>query len=92
MTLLQVTADLCVQVNDLDEVRRDGFLDWLDRHHRASAPTTRETLQEYLIRWLGGLSPQGMQWEVQLLRDEIAWWRNLSEARLWQLLNAERSQ
>jgi len=91
MTLPQIAADLCAQVNDLDEVRREGFLDWLGRHHRTSDPPTSETLQAYLNRWLGGLSPQGLQWEVQLLRDEIAWWRNLSEARLWHLLKVEGS-
>ena len=91
MTIIQIVADLCARVNDLEGTRKEGFLDWLNKHHSASQPPTGETLPIFLNTWLGSLSPQGLQWEVQLLLDEITWWRNLSVARLWHMLEAERS-
>ena len=92
MSIPQIVADLCSQVNDLEETRKERFLDWVNKHHRTSQPPTEETLQVFLNAWLGSLSPQGLQWEVQLLQDEIAWWRNLSAARLWRMLEEEHSQ
>lgn len=92
MTLTQIVAELCKQVNDLESVRKERFLNWLHKHHRTEQPPTIETLPIYLNTWLESLSPQGFQWEVQLLQDEIAWWRNLSVARLWRILEEERSQ
>ena len=92
MTIPQIVADLCAQVNNLEEVRKERFLDWLNKHHRTSQPPTRETLSFFLNTWLGSLSPQGLQWEVQLLLDEITWWRNLSTVRLHHILEAEGSR
>ena len=92
MTIPQIVEVLCARVNDLEGTRKDGFLDWLNKHHRASQPPTRETLPIFLNAWLGSLSPQGLQWEVQLVLDEINWWRNLSAARLWHMLEAEGSK
>jgi hypothetical protein len=91
MTIPQIVADLCARVNDLEGTRKERFLDWLNKHHGASQPPTSETLPIFLNTWLGSLSAQGMQWEVQLLLDEITWWRNLSAARLWCMLEAEHS-
>ncbi len=92
MTIPQIVADLCARVNDLEETRKERFLDWLNKHHRTNQPTTKETLPAFLNTWLGSLSPQGLQWEVQLLMDEITWWRNLSAARLWHILEAEATK
>ncbi len=91
MSIPQIVTDLCSQVNDLEGTRKERFLDWLNKHHRTNQPTTGETLSVFLNTWLGSLSPQGLQWEVQLLQDEIAWWRNLSAARLWRMLEEECS-
>ncbi|HMN00444.1 MAG TPA: hypothetical protein PKC99_15650 [Anaerolineales bacterium] len=92
MTLAQIVAELCTQVHDLETVRKERFLAWLNKHHRTETPPTLETLPVFLNTWLASLSPQGLQWEAQLLQDEITWWRNLSAARLWHMLEAERSQ
>jgi len=92
MTIPPIVADLCARVNDLEETRKERFLDWLKKHHRTSQPPTGETLPIFLNTWLGSLSPQGLQWEVQLLLDEITWWRNLSAARLWHMLEEEDSK
>ena len=92
MSLPQIVTDLSAQVNDLEETRRERFLDWLNKHHRTNQPTTKETLPAFLNTWLGELNPEGLQWEVQLLQEEIAWWRNLSAARLWRLLEAEAAK
>ncbi len=90
MTLTQIVAELCAQVNELEETRKEKFLAWLHKHHRTEQPPTLETLSDFLNFWLASLSPQGLQWEVQLLQEEIAWWRNLSAARLWHMLEEER--
>jgi len=92
MTIPQIVEVLCARVNNLEGTRKERFLDWLNKHHRTSQPPTVETLLIYLNTWLGSLSPQGLQWEVQLLLDEITWWRNLSAARLWHMLEAEGSK
>lgn len=92
MTIPQIVADLCARVDDLEGTRKERFLDWLNKHHRTSRPPTEKTLQVFLNTWLGSLSPQGLQWEVQLLQDEIVWWRNLSAARFWHMLEAEGSK
>lgn len=92
MTLSQIVAELCTQVNALEATRKERFLDWLHKHHRTPQPPTMETLPALLTTWLGGLNLEGLQWEVRLLSDEIAWWRNLSVARLWSMLEEERSQ
>lgn len=92
MILAQIVAELCNQVNELETTRKEKFLAWLDKHHRTEAPPTLETLPVFLNAWLGSLSPQGLRWEAQLLQDEIAWWRNLSAARLWKMMKEERSQ
>jgi len=92
MTIPQIVADLCARVNDLEGTRKERFLDWLNKHHRTNQPPTLETLPIFLNTWLGSLSPQGLLWEVQLLQDEITWWRNLSAARLWRLLEAEATK
>lgn len=92
MTIPQIVEVLCARVNDLEGTRKEGFLDWLNKHHHTSQPPTGEALSVFLNTWLGSLSSQGLQWEVQLLQDEIVWWRNLSAARLWRLLEAEATK
>ena len=92
MTLAQIVAELCKQVNELEAVRKERFLSWLHKHHRTPQPPSMEILPGFLTAWLGDLHPHGLQWEVQLLQDEIAWWRNLSAARLWRILEEEHSQ
>jgi len=92
MTLAQIVAELCTQVNDLESVRKEQFLSWLHKHHHTHPLPSMETLPSFLTTWLGDLHPHGLQWEVQLLQDEIVWWRNLSVARLWCMLEEERSQ
>ena len=92
MTLAQIVAELCTQVNELDSVRKERFLNWLHKHHRTEQPPTTETLPVFLNTWLAGLSPQGLQWEAQLLQDEIAWWRNLPAPRLWSMLEGEATK
>ena len=92
MTLPQIVAELCAQVNNLETARKERFLDWLNSHHRTHQPPTTETLPGFLTTWLGDLPPHGSQWEAQLLQDEITWWRNLSAVRLGRILEEERSQ
>lgn len=92
MTLAQIVAELCTQVNGLEAVRQERFLTWLHKHHRTPQLPSMETLRCFLTVWLGDLPPQGSQWEAQLLQDEIAWWRNLSAARLWKMMKEECSE
>ena len=92
MTLVQIVAELCAQVNDLESVRKERFLAWLHKHHRTEQPPTIETLPVFLNAWLSSLPAQGLQWEVKILQDEIAWWRNLSAARLWKMMKEECSE
>ena len=92
MALAQIVTELCKQVNELEAVRKERFLSWLHKHHRTHQLPSMETLPGFLTAWLGSLSPQGLQWEVQLVLDEINWWRNLSAARLWHMLEAEGSK
>jgi hypothetical protein len=92
MSVAQIVSDLCVQVNELEEIRRQGFLDWLNKHHHAEQPPQKETLLVFLYAWLADLDQDGLQWEVRLLFDEIAWWRNLSPSRLWRFLNKESNE
>lgn len=92
MTLAQIVAELCAQVNELESVRKERFLAWLNKHHRTEKSPTIETLPVFLNTWLASLPPQGLQWEAQLLQDEIAWWRNLSAARLWKMMKEECSE
>ena len=92
MTLVQIMAELCAQVNGLEAVRQERFLAWMHKHHRTERPPTPETLPDFLNTWLTSLPPQGLQWEAQLLQDEIAWWRNLSAARLWKMMKEECSE
>ncbi|HMM99986.1 MAG TPA: hypothetical protein PKC99_13325 [Anaerolineales bacterium] len=92
MTLVQIVAELCAQVSDLESVRKQRFLEWLHKHHRTEQPPTSETISGFLNTWLTSLPAQGLQWEVQLLQDEIAWWRNLSAARLWKMMKEECSE
>lgn len=89
MYLAQTLTDLCEQINQLEETRRQGFLAWLNKHHRTHTPAQRETLLVYLYVWLSGLDQDGQRWELHLLQNEIAWWRNLSATRLWLFLNKE---
>ena len=92
MTLAQIVTELCKQVNELEAVRKERFLSWLHKHHRTALPPSIETLSGFLSSWLDDLTPQGLQWEMQLLQNEIAWWRNLPAARLWRMLEAEAAK
>jgi len=92
MTLAQIVAELCKQVNELEAVRKERFFSWLHKHHRTHQLPSMEILPGFLTAWLGDLHPHGLQWEVQLLQDEIAWWRNLSAARLWKMMKEECSE
>ena len=92
MSIPQIVEVLCARVNDLEGTRKDGFLDWLNEHHRTSQAPTGETLPVFLNAWLSSLPAQGLQWEVKILQDEIAWWRNLSAARLWKMMKEECSE
>jgi len=92
MTLAQIVTELCAQVTELEVVRKERFLTWLHKHHRTETPPTPEKLADFLNTWLESLSPKGLQWEVQLLQDEIVWWRNLSAARLWKMMKEESSE
>lgn len=89
--LSDIVADLCARINALESIRQRHFLAWLHKHHRTAQPPALETLSVFLENWLSSLPPQGLGWEVRLLLDEIAWWRNLSAARLWHILEEERS-
>ena len=89
MYLAQALTNLCEQINQLEETRRQGFLAWLNKHHQTHTPAQRETLLVYLYVWLSGLDQDGQRWELHLLQNEIAWWRDLSVTRLWLFLNKE---
>lgn len=88
----QMAADICAQANALDDVRLRFFLDWLRAHHRTEDPIQARDLPILLHAWLGSLTPEGAQWEYQLLLVEITWWRNLSEARFFHILQGEKSR
>lgn len=90
--LSDIVADLCARIKNLEAARQQGFLDWLHKHHRTEKPPTLATLSDFLSTWWASLPPQGSQWEVQLLQDEINWWRHLPAARLWKMLQEEWPQ
>lgn len=87
--LPQMVEKLCAQVNTLGESRRRGFLDWLENHHPAGGPFSLERLAFQLETWLASLDPRGLARELGLLLEEIAWWRDLPEARLECLLRKD---
>lgn len=90
--LSAIVADLCVRIQALESLRRRCLLDWLHQHHRTEQAPTLATLPAYLNTWLGSLSGKGLQWEAQLLLDEITWWRNLPADRLWRMLEAQAAE
>ena len=92
MSVAQIVSDLCVRVNALEARRRQGFLDWLNKHHHAAHPFTEETLLVLLYAWLADLDQDGLRWEARLLHKEIAWWRALSPSRLWRFVNEESNE
>lgn len=87
----QIVTDVCAQANTLDEVRLRLFLDWLRAHHRTEETIHTRNLPLYLQTWLDGLTPDGVQWEYQVLLGEVTWWRNLSVERLLRMIQMERS-
>ncbi len=88
--LPNIVTDICAQANALDEIRLRNFLDWLQTHHHTQEQIVAGNLQVYLSAWFETLSREGVQWENQLILDEIAWWRGLDEEKLLRLLKGNR--
>lgn len=88
--LPNIVADICLHANALDEIRLGKFLDWLQAHRRTPEAIVAENLQAYLSGWFETLSREGVQWENQLIRDEITWWHGLDEATLFRLSKGSR--
>ena len=100
----QMVLDISMQAFQLDDLCLPLFLNWLTAHsgkvrdaiqmnvaaiRRADA---EEQFKSALKAWLGSLPAQGLLWEYCLLRDEIAWWRDLDPRRLLMILKTEAGQ
>lgn len=89
----RIESEICIQVERLDEIRRQSFLTWLHAHQSivlaeqqttvsgmdemASSPETNLTLKNNLAVWLKLLPLQNLLIEYRLILDEISWWHDL---------------
>ncbi len=81
----QAVAHICAQAGLLDAQRLRMFLAWLRSHHHEEEHILPDGLSTYLETWFRSLNSQGILWETHLILDEIAWWRDLNEAKLFRL-------
>ena len=100
----QMVLDISRQAFQLDDLCLPLFLNWLTAHCgkvrdaiQMDIATLRKMDSEELFKsalkaWLGSLPAQGLLWEYRLLRDEIAWWRDLDPRRLLMILKTEAGQ
>ena len=87
----RMTYDLSDQAAQLDELRLCMFLDWL-RCHCYRIPVQwvkqdRDEIQNYLNRWMGTFTPEGLHAEYRLIMTEIRWWRNADEKTLMRCMS-----
>jgi hypothetical protein len=89
----QIASEISIQVERLDEIRRQGFLTWLHAHQRivladqhtsvtgvnGTEFTTKvnSPLKNSLIAWLELLPLQSLLIEYRLILEEISWWYGL---------------
>ena len=88
-----IAFEISIQLERLDEIRRQGFLTWLGTHqrivladlqrsitgaHGTEFPTVvNSPLKNSLIAWLELLPPQSLLLEYRLILEEIFWWHGL---------------
>lgn len=87
----RMTYDLSDQAAQLDEPRLCMFLDWLQCHcHKIPVQWVkqdRDEIQNYLVRWMGTFTPEGLHAEYRLIKTEIRWWRNADEKTLMRCMS-----
>lgn len=90
----EMVTEISRQALQLDEVRLDMFLQWLQNHCPGmqiqsschSQPTCpsniRHDLETNIRQWLEAFPLSGQLWEYHLVLTEITWWHDLDCARL----------
>ncbi len=86
--IAQMAADISTDMAMLDDDRRRMFLNWLRAHRKDSVNISVVTLKDHLITWFEKLPVSGIAWEYRLILSEIAWWRDLDELSLAELIAA----
>jgi hypothetical protein len=88
-----MASDLYTQALKLDAVRLQMFIDWLQRHcqgpEKKCINRSDSDIQVFLNRWLQTVRPDDLRSEYQLLRSEIAWWRDADEKTLLRCVSKE---
>ena len=89
----QIAFEISIQVERLDEIRRQSFLTWLHAHQRIVLADQQRSLvgmvgtdfltevnsplKNSLIAWLELLPLQSLLIEYRLILEEISWWHGL---------------
>ena len=87
----RLTYDLSDQAARLEEPRLCMFLDWLQCHCHwipvQWVKQDRDEIQNYLNRWMGTFTPEGLHAEYRLIMTEIRWWRNADEKTMMRCIS-----
>jgi hypothetical protein len=87
----RMTYDLSSQAAQLEEPRLCMFLDWLQCHCYSIpvqwAKQDGDEIQNYLNRWMGTFTPDGLHAEYRLIMTEIRWWKNADEKTLMRCMS-----
>ncbi len=86
-----LVAEILAYLPALDGNRRQMFFHWLQAHHHSGVQITDANLEQCLADWLVTLPAEGLSWERYLIVNEIAWWRDLDEGSLADLMRSERA-
>jgi hypothetical protein len=82
----QIVHEIVSGVGELDPIRRQMFLIWLESHTSqvrcAGDDGYADCLAEKLSLWLGAMSVAGILWEYRLVIGEIEWWSELEQAAI----------
>ena len=93
-TLIEhIASEITIQLERLDEIRRQGFLNWLRAHQRIVLADLQRSitgahgtefltvvnspLKNSLVAWLELLPPPNLLIEYRLILGEISWWHGL---------------
>lgn len=88
-----MASDLNQQAMQLDAVRLQMFISWLQCHCRGLDKKCINkkggNIQILLNRWLQTFRPDDLHAEYQLIASEIAWWREADEKTLLRCVSKE---
>jgi len=81
----QMAADITAKACVLEQVRLEGFMEWLVSHSSKvrgnGEPLTlmpsREQMEFKLNDWFQSLPISGLLWEYRLILEEVVWWRDV---------------